>query len=117
MSFSLQQLEHPAGDRAESDQCHAHAVPQRTARASAFRAQPSSTFGQNVRRHRLVSIYSRPQMLLRLLGLIPVLALVLLAPGPPVFAAQGPSVAALRASGAAEVSDVYVRLPRWSPGG
>jgi pimeloyl-ACP methyl ester carboxylesterase len=55
--------------------------------------------------------------LARFLGLIPLLALVLLAPGAPVFAAPGPSIAALRASGGAEVSDVFVRLPQPSPSG
>jgi pimeloyl-ACP methyl ester carboxylesterase len=54
---------------------------------------------------------------LRLLGLLPIAALVFLAPGAPVFAAQGPTFAALRASGASEISDVYVRLPRSNPGG
>jgi len=53
----------------------------------------------------------------RLLALIPVLALVLVAPGAPAFAAQGPTVATLRASGAAQVSDVYVRLPQSNPSG
>ncbi|MBV9327412.1 MAG: hypothetical protein JO352_27030 [Chloroflexi bacterium] len=40
-----------------------------------------------------------------------------LAPGAPVFAAQGPTPTALRADGAAEVSDVYVRLPQSNPSG
>jgi pimeloyl-ACP methyl ester carboxylesterase len=40
-----------------------------------------------------------------------------LAPGAPVLAANGPSAAALRSNGAAEVSDVYVRLPRAYPSG
>jgi pimeloyl-ACP methyl ester carboxylesterase len=60
---------------------------------------------------------SRPSLFARLLGLVPVLAIVFMAPGTPVFAAQGPSVAALRASGATEVSDVSVRLPQSNPTG
>src|SRR5579871_1603138 len=79
-------------------------------------AQPSSTFRQYVLRHPLVSIYSRPHML-RLLGLLPILAVLFLAPGAPVLAAQGPSLAALRTSGGAEVSGVYVRLPSTNPSG
>lgn len=59
----------------------------------------------------------RRPLLSRLLALIPVVALVFVAPGAPVFAAQGPTVAALRASGASQVSDVYVRLPRSNPHG
>jgi pimeloyl-ACP methyl ester carboxylesterase len=47
--------------------------------------------------------------------LLPLLALVWLAPGRPVLADPAPSLAALQASGAAEVSDVYVRLPQTSP--
>src|SRR5947209_1228063 len=46
---------------------------------------------------------------LRAVACVAVLALV--APGASAFAAQGPSTAALRASGAAEVQDVYVRVP------
>jgi pimeloyl-ACP methyl ester carboxylesterase len=53
----------------------------------------------------------------RLLALIVVLPLVFVAPGAPVFAAQGPTLATLRASGASQVSDVYVRLPRSNPDG
>jgi pimeloyl-ACP methyl ester carboxylesterase len=41
------------------------------------------------------------------------IALLVLAPGySPAFAAQGPSLAALRSSGASEVQDVYVRPPQ-----
>src|SRR5216684_6010063 len=44
-------------------------------------------------------------------------ALTVLAPGGArAFAAQGPSLATLRAAGAAEVRDVYVRPPQTSPG-
>ncbi|MBV9602393.1 MAG: hypothetical protein JOZ87_36820 [Chloroflexi bacterium] len=53
----------------------------------------------------------------RFFALIPLLTLVFLAPGAPVFAAQGPTPTALRADGAAEVSDVYVRLPQSNPSG
>jgi pimeloyl-ACP methyl ester carboxylesterase len=53
----------------------------------------------------------------RLLVLIPALALLVVAPGAPAFAAQGPTLASLRSSGASEVSNVYVRLPRSNPGG
>jgi poly(3-hydroxybutyrate) depolymerase len=59
----------------------------------------------------------RPSLVTRLLSLIPVLALAFLAPGARVFAAQGPGLNALRASGAAEVSDVFVRLPQSSASG
>jgi pimeloyl-ACP methyl ester carboxylesterase len=52
-----------------------------------------------------------------LLALIPILALLVVAPGAPAFAAQGPTVAALRESGASEVSDVYLRLPQSNPNG
>jgi pimeloyl-ACP methyl ester carboxylesterase len=54
----------------------------------------------------------------RLVALTLVLALVFVAaPGAPVFAAQGPTIAALRASGASQVSDVYLRLPSSNPDG
>jgi predicted esterase len=54
----------------------------------------------------------------RLRWLLAILALVLIAPGgAQAFAAQGPSLAALRASGAAEVRDVYVRPPQGDLGG
>jgi poly(3-hydroxybutyrate) depolymerase len=61
-------------------------------------------------------------MLRRVLaGLRPVLAvaaITLLAPGGArAFAAQGPTLAALRAAGAAEVQDVYIRPPQASPEG
>jgi len=45
-----------------------------------------------------------------------IVVLTMLAPGGArAFAAQGPSLAALRAAGAAEVRDVYVRPPQSSP--
>jgi pimeloyl-ACP methyl ester carboxylesterase len=58
-------------------------------------------------------------MFTKLIALVPVLALVFLAPGAPAFAAdpRSPSIASLRASGATEVSDVYVRLPQSNPSG
>src|SRR5919199_2761025 len=50
--------------------------------------------------------------------LIAVLTLAILAPGGAnAFAAQGPSIAALRAAGAAEIQDVYVRAPQNTPDG
>jgi pimeloyl-ACP methyl ester carboxylesterase len=57
----------------------------------------------------------RPSLFTRLLSLIPILGLALVAPGARAFAAQGPTLSALRASGAAEVSDVFVRLPQSNP--
>jgi pimeloyl-ACP methyl ester carboxylesterase len=47
----------------------------------------------------------------RLRLLVSLTLLALLAPGSAAFAAQGPSVATLRARGAAEVQDVFVHLP------
>jgi pimeloyl-ACP methyl ester carboxylesterase len=44
-------------------------------------------------------------------ALLAVAAVALLVPGSSAFAAQGPSISALRASGASEVQDVYVRVP------
>ena len=50
--------------------------------------------------------------------LLAVVMLALLAPGGArAFAAQGPSFLALRAAGAAEVQDVYVRAPQNVPDG
>jgi pimeloyl-ACP methyl ester carboxylesterase len=50
-----------------------------------------------------------------LVGIFP---LILLAPGgAQAFAAQGPSITALRAAGAAEVRDVYIRAPQNVPDG
>jgi pimeloyl-ACP methyl ester carboxylesterase len=47
----------------------------------------------------------------KLRSLLVVGAIALLAPGSSAFAAQGPTASALRASGASEVQDVYVRFP------
>ncbi len=44
--------------------------------------------------------------------LIPLAAMAIMAPGARVFAAPGPSLAALRAAGAAEVQSVYIRAPQ-----
>jgi len=44
-------------------------------------------------------------------ALLAVAAVALLVPGSSAFAAQGPSISALRAGGASEVQDVYVRVP------
>src|SRR5579872_4011299 len=53
----------------------------------------------------------RPRLFARLLLLVG--AVLIMAPGSTqAFAAQGPSSAALRAAGAAEVQDVFVRLPQ-----
>jgi pimeloyl-ACP methyl ester carboxylesterase len=49
----------------------------------------------------------------RLRPLLAILALTVLAPGgAKAFAAQGPSAAALRSAGAAEIHDVYIRAPQ-----
>jgi pimeloyl-ACP methyl ester carboxylesterase len=49
---------------------------------------------------------------------VAIVALTVLAPGGArAFAAQGPSIATLRAAGAAEVQDVYVRPPQGDNGG
>ena len=54
----------------------------------------------------------------KLCPLLALLALAVLAPGSgKAFAAQRPSIAALRAAGAAEVQDVYVRAPQNAPAG
>ena len=63
---------------------------------------------------------NRPHMPRRLIIALRPLSLIVvltvLAPGGArAFAAQGPSLAALRAAGAAEVRDVYVRAPQASP--
>jgi poly(3-hydroxybutyrate) depolymerase len=47
----------------------------------------------------------------KLRALLIVGAVALLVPGSSAFAAQGPTVTALRASGASEVQDVYIRVP------
>jgi poly(3-hydroxybutyrate) depolymerase len=58
-----------------------------------------------------------PRLVRNLRPLVAV-ALVLLAPGGArAFAAQGPSTAALRAAGAAEIQNVYVRPPQNAPEG
>jgi poly(3-hydroxybutyrate) depolymerase len=50
--------------------------------------------------------------------LLVIAAVALVAPGGArAFAAQGPTLAALRAAGAAEVKDIYVRPPQASPDG
>ncbi|HEV7664024.1 MAG TPA: hypothetical protein VGQ62_10855 [Chloroflexota bacterium] len=47
-----------------------------------------------------------------------ILALAVLAPGGArAFAAQSPSIATLRATGAAEIQDVYIRAPQTAPDG
>jgi predicted esterase len=51
-------------------------------------------------------------LLSRLRLLIPLAALAIMVPGARVFAAPGPSIAALRAAGAAEVQSVFVRVPQ-----
>jgi pimeloyl-ACP methyl ester carboxylesterase len=51
----------------------------------------------------------------RFRALLLVAALAVLAPGGSAFAAQGPTASSLRASGAAEVQDVYVRVPNTTP--
>jgi pimeloyl-ACP methyl ester carboxylesterase len=57
-------------------------------------------------------------MLPRLASLAFAVVIVLLAPGSPkVLAAPGPSIATLRAQGASEVKDVYVRMPQNVPDG
>ena len=54
----------------------------------------------------------------KLRPLAAILALILLVPGGArAFAAQGPSVAALRLAGAAEIQDVYIRPPQNMPDG
>lgn len=54
----------------------------------------------------------------RLRPILAIVALVMLAPGGArAFAAQGPSLSALRLAGAAEIQDVFVRPPQDLPGG
>jgi predicted esterase len=50
-------------------------------------------------------------LIAKLRALLVVAAVALLVPGSSAFAAQGPTFATLRASGASEVQDVYVRFP------
>jgi predicted esterase len=51
----------------------------------------------------------------KLRALLVVATIALLAPGSSALAAQGPTFATLRASGASEVQDVYVRVPNTNP--
>lgn len=59
----------------------------------------------------------KARLFIKLRPLIAVVALLILTPGTRVFAAQGPSLSALRATGGAEVQSVYLRAPQTSPSG
>src|SRR5690348_12978295 len=64
-------------------------------------------------RWRLGAAITARQPMFKVRAFAIIAAVALLAPGgAKAFAASGPSIAALRAAGAAEVRDVYVRVPR-----
>lgn len=59
----------------------------------------------------------KARLVSKLQPLLAVFALLLLAPGTRVFAAQGPTLNALVATGSAEVQSVYLRAPQTAPSG